>query len=550
MIRFAFYGRVSTEDQQDPESSRSWQLARSRSLIASRDGVIVSEFFDVDKSRSVPWQRRPEATALLAQLANPGRKFDAVVIGEPHRAFYGNQYGLTFPLFEHYGVPLWVPEVGGPIDPANEAHDLVMSVFGGMSKGERNRIKIRVRAAMTAQAQDEGRFLGGRPPYGYLLADAGPHPNPAKAADGKRAHRLDLDPEAVPVVKRIFAEFTAGRGFYAIAEGLTRDGIPSPSAHNPERNRHRSGLAWNKFAVRAILANPRYTGHQVWSRQRKDEVLIDVEDVALGHTAKMRPNESDKWVWSRNIVQPPIIEREAFDEAQVMLVGRVTNHAEHKPHRTQHPYALRGCVWCGLCGRRMGSHWVNGLPYYRCRFPAEYALANRIEHPLNVSFRESLVIGKVDHWLAREFTPHRLTETIRELAQGIPADTSDGSREAKRRIAECDRKLAQYRAALDAGATPATVAGWIAETEAEKQNYALAMRRSKASPRMTEEEIRSVVDKLTDVIHVLSTANADDKSEIFRQLGLRLTYHPGRRIVEAKIEPTPHGFFGGVRGGT
>lgn len=84
-----------------------------------------------------------------------------MVIGEPHRAFYGNQYGLTFPLFEHYGVPLWVPEVGGPIDPANEAHDLVMSVFGGMSKGERNRIKIRVRTAMAARAKDEGRFLGG-----------------------------------------------------------------------------------------------------------------------------------------------------------------------------------------------------------------------------------------------------------------------------------------------------------------------------------------------------------------------------------------------------
>jgi site-specific DNA recombinase len=53
-------------------------------------------------------------------------------------------------------VPLWVPEVGGPIEPANEAHDLVMSVFGGMSKGERNRIKIRVRTAMAAQARIEG----------------------------------------------------------------------------------------------------------------------------------------------------------------------------------------------------------------------------------------------------------------------------------------------------------------------------------------------------------------------------------------------------------
>jgi hypothetical protein len=69
------------------------------------------------------------------------------VIGEPHRAFYGNQFGLTFRLFTHYGVQLWVPEVGGPLDADNEAHDLVMSVFGGMSKGERNRIKVRVRTA-------------------------------------------------------------------------------------------------------------------------------------------------------------------------------------------------------------------------------------------------------------------------------------------------------------------------------------------------------------------------------------------------------------------
>jgi DNA invertase Pin-like site-specific DNA recombinase len=57
-----------------------------------------------------------------------------------------------------------------------------MSVFGGMSKGERNRIKLRVRA-MAAQAAIEGRFLGGRPPYDYRIADAGLHPNPAKARD-------------------------------------------------------------------------------------------------------------------------------------------------------------------------------------------------------------------------------------------------------------------------------------------------------------------------------------------------------------------------------
>jgi site-specific DNA recombinase len=552
MIRFAFYGRVSTEDQQDPESSRSWQLTRSRALIESHGGEIVAEYFDVDKSRSIPWQRRPRATAILADLKNPARGFDAVVIGEPHRAFYGNQYGLTFPLFEHYGVSLWVPEVGGPIDPANEAHDLVMSVFGGMSKGERNRIKIRVRTAMTAQAKDEGRFLGGRPPYGYLIADAGRHPNPAKAADGKRLHRLDLDSEAAPVVRRIFAEFIAGHGFYAIAEGLTRDGIPSPSAHDPGRNRHRCGVAWNKFAVRAILINPRYTGHQVWNKQRKDEVLIDVDDVALGHTTKLRWNESKAWVWSDKIVHPPIIDRETFEQVQVMISGRSTAPAAHKPHRRQHPYALRGSLWCGICERRMQSHWVNDAPYYRCRFPAEYALANRVEHPLNVNLREDAVIGHVDRWLALEFTPHRLSKTIRDLTAaqtsgGMPIRNQD---ETARKITECDRKLAQYRAALDAGASPATIAGWIAETEAERASYSLVMNRSTTRPRLSKADIKAIADKLADIALVLRDADPDDKAEVFRQLGLRLTYHPGRRLVEAQLEIPQHWQIDGVRGGT
>jgi len=60
-----------------------------------------------------------------------------------------------------------------------------------------------------------------------------------------------------------------------------------------------------------------------------------------------------------------------------MISGRAAAPAGHKPHRRQHSYALRGLVSRGICGRRMQSHWVNGAAYYRCRFPAEYALANR-----------------------------------------------------------------------------------------------------------------------------------------------------------------------------
>ena len=62
-MRFAFYGRVSTEDLQDEASSRGWQLSRAKALIEPHGGVIVAEYFDIGMSRALPWKRRPEATA-------------------------------------------------------------------------------------------------------------------------------------------------------------------------------------------------------------------------------------------------------------------------------------------------------------------------------------------------------------------------------------------------------------------------------------------------------------------------------------------------------
>ena len=67
---------------------------------------------------------------------------------------------------------------------------------------------------------------------------------------------------------------------------------------------------------------------------------------------------------------------------------------------------------------------------------------------------------------------------------------------------------------------------------------------------MTEAEIRAIVDKLGSVAEVLSNADPLDKAEIFRQLGLKLTYHPGRQLVTATVEPAEFGFFESVRGGT
>jgi hypothetical protein len=257
--------------------------------------VITAEVFDTGESRELPWARRPQAGALVAQLADPERGWDAVVIGEYERAFYGNQYASMAPLFEHYGVSLWMPEVGGQVDWHAEDHEQTMVALGLSSKREITRTRIRVRTAMAAQTLEQGRYLGGRPPYGYRLADAGPHPNKAHAAWGRRAHRLEPDPVTAPVVSWMFVQRLAGHSAARITRALNDAGVPCPSAADPGRNPHRAGAGWTLRTVAAILANPRYTGRQVWNRQPSQAVLVDPANMTLGHKQVQRWNLPEGW---------------------------------------------------------------------------------------------------------------------------------------------------------------------------------------------------------------------------------------------------------------
>jgi DNA invertase Pin-like site-specific DNA recombinase len=179
-LRFAFYWRVSTEDHQDPVTSRQWQLDRTVPTIDG-SGRITAEFSDVGLTRSLSWAMRPGAAALLEALADPDRGFDAVVIGSYERAFFGNQFSLVAPLFAAAGVQLWLPEVGGPLDPEVDELDELMALLGILAKREVIRARARIRNAMTAQVARRAGMSGPSPvwlPTGGCRAtpEQGRHP--------------------------------------------------------------------------------------------------------------------------------------------------------------------------------------------------------------------------------------------------------------------------------------------------------------------------------------------------------------------------------------
>jgi len=227
------------------------------------------------------------------------------------------------------------------------------------------------RVDATSPRSPGSRFRG-RAPYGYRAVVEG-------AEGGTRTlRRLVPDEQTAPVVRRIFQRYLEGSGLQGIAEELTAEAIPCPSAHDKVRNPHHGGVAWSKAAVRSILVNARYTG-------RLDGSGTEV------------------------VAHPPLADSDQFVRVQQTIRAK-----RQAPESTdaRPPYLFRAILRCGVCGRLMQGTWNNDEPYYRCRFPGEYAAANGIAHPRNVYLRERRLVRPLDAWLTQAL-PTALTQAVR-----------------------------------------------------------------------------------------------------------------------------------------
>jgi hypothetical protein len=189
----------------------------------------------------------------------------------------------------------------------------------------------------------------------------------------------------------------------------------------------------------------------------------------------------------------------------------------------------------------MQGNWNHGRAHYRCRFPNEYAVGNKINHPLNVYVHEDVVLDPLDTWLAQAFAPQRIEQSLTALQNAQP-DDAPAVEAARRAIAECERKLARHRAALEAGADPALVAAW--STQVQQQRTAAQTRLANlashhgANRRVSRDDIRTMVDTLGGLLDALRHADPADKAEVYRELGIRLIYHHTEHTVLAETRPT------------
>jgi DNA invertase Pin-like site-specific DNA recombinase len=559
-LRLALYARTSTDDLQEPETSFGWQRDVAGQLTAG-SGEIVATFWDRDTSRSVPLHLRPESRRMIQEMSRPGRDFDALVIGEGARAFgEAGQVGYLVDMCRHHHVRLFVGGKG-EVDLESPIDKLYLTLVGGLSEHERAQITARVRNGMSAIARREERFLGGRTPYGYLLIDIMgadgrpiPHPNAKKAAYGARLRKLAPDPEVAWVVARIFTEYSAGRGYQSIvAQGLTDEGILSPSAYRPEQNQRRDGRSvlrqWCDNAVRAILLNPVYTGRRVWAKQRRVEVLRDGLDAHQGKKRVMRWNDPENWVVPIDLTHEPLVAEETFQAVQERMTARRRGPQEHPAKRGRARYALGGRVRCAACLRKMEASrpkGPDGPAYFKCRVTERsYARPVGDDHPKGY-LRESLAVAAVNTWLTGLCNRRNVDKIVEAYMASVAVPPADPEAERLRReIAAADQKIRGLTTALvehatDAPLTAKHLAQCIQETEQDKASAQRRLARLATPQRVpTREEIRAsvrrLVDQLNETVDLLQAAGPDVLADVYDELGLQVLYRPGSKTIRVRI---------------
>ncbi len=114
-------------------------------------------------------------------------------------------------------------------------------------------------------------------------------------------------------------------------------------------------------------------------------------------------------------------------------------------------------------------------------------------------------------------------------------------------IADCDRKIRNYRQLLDDEDSVTLAAQWIAETQRERRALERQLGQHIPGGELTAKEVKDLVDALRDIVGVLAAADPEDKSELYAQLGVSLSYDPTGNVT---VKAEPRGVTVRVGGGT
>jgi len=548
-VRFAFFGRVSTDDVQDPSLSLPRQLAGCQAPVRDSGGSIVASYWDIESGRKELAARgsgadgsgfgitvrRDGGLSELLRDAAVGR-FDAVIVESIDRLSRLTVDATAIERdLEYHDVGLFAAD-----EPmvANATAILTRRVKQGVAEWYVRDLIEKSRRGMEESVR-QGWHTGGPVAYGYMFEEH-PHPNPHKAREGKRKHKLIVDPVRGRIVLMIFEDYCLhGLGLGQILNKLNCDLDRYPP---PRRNRKdEDGLpqTWSRGQLWAMLRNPKYTGYNVWNRH----------DKRRGRPV-MRPPE--QWVWSPVPTHDAIVSRELFDMVEdrahrnqaLSRTPKLNDYAHRAPRKSGRFYLLRGRVVCGICGRRMEGSHQKGSNWYRCQYVSRRgaAGADAAGHPRVLGIKEDVVLEPLFDFLSRRiFGPDRLRLLRRELSHAAASWHEHDSEldRLKRRRREVERSLYRQTLRLEEHDDPdhpvvALAKRRIGQLSAHRESIeeAIVARRAKRPAGSHPDEIVAMLDAIPDMRDEFARAEAAELTKIFDAFDVTVTYDKPNHCLE------------------
>ncbi|MGB4010031.1 MAG: recombinase family protein [Zwartia sp.] len=391
-------------------------------------GVPVVEYVDEGVSGGLAADQRPD----LARLMKEWETGDVLIFWKVDRLARSMVHFVrVMEAAQNAGVVL--VSVRDAFDLSTAEGRFQANILATFAEFEREQIRARVRNSRK-HLQKVGRWTGGRLPYGLRAANIPQSP-------GKR---LERDPVAADIIRRIVDDVMAGKAITAVARQLQAEGVPSPRVHTSTRPNPRPA-AWSSRSIQIILESPTIVGHQT--------------DPVTGRVMR-GPDGLPLAVWE------PVISPERRAE----VLERVGPSSRRAKAGDRHP--LYGVAVCGICAGNMkrtnGGNFQPGLVTFRCRGPL------RAPHG-NVSVRADQLTAWT--WEAIVGRLGAMEGVRREYVQG--SDHGDDAERLREYLAELedDRRagmyatteaLARFRASYadtsqriaELEAQPATETGW------------------------------------------------------------------------------------------
>jgi putative DNA-invertase from lambdoid prophage Rac len=143
---------------------------------------LADIFVDRGVSGSIPLTERPEGARLLTVL----KAGDAIVTAKLDRAFRSAADALVaLEELKEQSIGLHMIDLGGDVC-GNGISKLVFTILSAVAENERDRIRERIRDVKRHLAS-QGRFLGGKRPFGYDVVGEGKDKRLVPNANEQRA---------------------------------------------------------------------------------------------------------------------------------------------------------------------------------------------------------------------------------------------------------------------------------------------------------------------------------------------------------------------------